>query len=147
MGVDVTVIAWDGKTLAADRQATSAECRREVRKIFRLKNGEIASFCGAEAGARELLSWYEDGADPAKYPPLQATNDWVRLILVTRKGVFWYEQRPVKHALLEKFFAWGSGRDYALGAMAAGASAKQAVAITCRYSVDCGMGIDTASPR
>lgn len=143
----MTVIAWDGRTLAADRQATNAECRREVKKIYRLKSGELASFCGLEAGARELLSWYEDGADPAKYPPLQATQDWVRLIVVTRKGVFEYEQRPVKQPLKEKFFAWGSGRDFALGAMAAGATAKQAVLIASRYSVGCGMGVDVARPR
>lgn len=143
----MTVIAWDGKTLAADRQATSAECRREVKKIYRLANGSLASFCGSESGARELLSWYEDGADPAKYPPLQATQDWVRLILVTKKGVFEYEQRPVKQPLLEKFFAWGSGRDFAIGAMAAGASAKRAVEIANRYSVGCGLGVDVARLR
>lgn len=143
----MTVIAWDGKTLAADRQATNSECRREVKKIYRLKNGEIASFCGSEAGARELLAWYEQGADPAKYPPMQATTDWVRLVLVTGKGVVEYEQRPIPQPIIEPFFAWGSGRDYALGAMAAGASAKQAVLIASRYSVGCGMGVDVARPR
>ncbi len=143
----MTVIAWDGKSLAADRQATSGDCRREVTKIRRLKNGDLASFSGSEAGAREMMTWYESGADPAKYPPMQATSDWVRLILVTKKGVFMYEERPVQMPLKEKFFAWGSGRDFALGAMAAGATAKQAVQITCRYSVGCGMGVDVATLR
>lgn len=140
----MTVIAWDGTYLAADRQATLSECRREVKKIFRLKNGDLASFCGIESGARELLSWYENGADQGRYPPLQSTSDWVRLVLVTKKGVFEYEQRPIPSLVKDPFFAWGSGRDFALGALAAGSSASEAVKIASRFNIHCGLGVDVA---
>jgi hypothetical protein len=42
----------------------------------------------------------------------------------------------------EKKVAYGSGGDLALGAMAAGATAKQAVAIACRFDPNTGQGID-----
>src|SRR4051812_31749209 len=106
----MSIIAWDGETLAADRQATMAEMRRPVRKIWRLKNGELVGITGNEGGGRELAKWYEDGADPAKYPPMQATPEWVRLTVISTDGVRDYEQRPVPLITLDKFMAWGSGR-------------------------------------
>src|SRR4051812_17635316 len=110
----MSIIAWDGRTLAADRQATRQEMRRAGRKIWRLKNGELASINGIEAAGRELLKWYESGADPAKYPPLQATTDWAQMTIISPRGVFDYEQRPIPVEVTDKFMAWGSGRDYAL---------------------------------
>lgn len=41
--------------------------------------------------------------------------------------------------------AWGSGRDYAMGAMARGANAKEAAEIAMRFDNGCGMGIDVVS--
>jgi hypothetical protein len=39
--------------------------------------------------------------------------------------------------------AWGIGCDFALGAMAMGADAVQAVEITNKFSIHCGMGVDS----
>lgn len=139
----MSVIAWDGTTLAADRQSTMADMRRVVRKIWRLKSGELAGITGNEGIGLELVKWYESGADPTKYPPMQATADWGRLTVITLTGAMDYEQRPWPIKYREKFAAWGSGRDYAIGAMAFGASAVQAVKIASRYNALCGLGIDT----
>lgn len=40
------------------------------------------------------------------------------------------------------FWAAGSGADYAMGAMAAGKDAKEAVEIACRFDINCGLGVD-----
>jgi ATP-dependent protease HslVU (ClpYQ) peptidase subunit len=143
----VTVVAWDGKTLAADRQATRASMVRAVRKVFRLRGGELVGICGLEAAGRELIRWYEEGQDPAKYPPMQNTSDWARLIVIRSKEILEFEQRPVPLRVREGFFAWGSGSDFAMGAMATGASAVEAVRIASRFSADCGLGIDVVRPR
>lgn len=138
----MTCVAWDGKHLAADRQATNSEMRRAVRKVHRLKTGELVAITGLEDGGRELIDWYEAGADRDKWPPLQATNDWVRMIVVRGAAVFEYGQRPVAIRINAPFFAWGSGRDFAMGALAAGASARRAVEIASRFNVYCGLGVD-----
>lgn len=144
----MSIVAWDGKTLASDRQATMAEMRRPVTKIWRLESGELVGITGLECGGREMAVWYENGADPAKYPPLQATPDWVRLVVVTkRRKIIEYEQRPVPIEMRERFMAWGSGRDYAMGAMAAGADALTAVKIATRFNAFCGCGFDALRLR
>jgi ATP-dependent protease HslVU (ClpYQ) peptidase subunit len=48
----------------------------------------------------------------------------------------------VRQVVEDPFMAWGSGRDFALGAMAMGATAREAVAVACRFNVYCGNGID-----
>jgi hypothetical protein len=41
----MTVIVWDGKTLAADKQATQADLKRKVTKIHRLR-GHLVGVSG-----------------------------------------------------------------------------------------------------
>jgi ATP-dependent protease HslVU (ClpYQ) peptidase subunit len=66
------------------------------------------------------------------------------LIVVPPKGKpFYFEQLPFKQIIEEKFAAWGSGRDFALGALAKGADAIEAVRIASRFCTSCGMGIDS----
>lgn len=144
----MTVIAWDGKTLAADRQATNCGMRFETTKIFRLADGSVCAATGAHAAATIMRQWYEDGADLSKYPECQkTTDDWARLVVARPDGaVWWYEGLPAALRCESVPAAFGSGRDFAMGAMLAGADARRAVEITNLVSVDCGLGVDSAEP-
>ena len=42
----------------------------------------------------------------------------------------------------DRFHAWGSGRDFAMGAMQVGVDAVEAVRVANRHCVSCGNGID-----
>lgn len=44
----MTTIAFDGKTIAADRRVTRKDyiCQRGMKKIFRLPNKHIVGICG-----------------------------------------------------------------------------------------------------
>jgi len=44
--------------------------------------------------------------------------------------------------MMNSFMAWGSGRDYAMGAMEMGADARRAVEVTNVHSTDCGFGVE-----
>lgn len=54
-----------------------------------------------------------------------------------------YEREPHPFEIEEPFYAFGSGMDIAIGALAMGANAIKAVEIASRYSSHCGNGIDT----
>lgn len=142
----MTVIVWDGKLLAADRQATAGEMPVASRKIHRLLDGRLAGHTAASEYGLGLVQWLIDGADPAKWPAYQRTDNWARLIVIETDGrAFEYEKEPYPQPVLTVPMAWGSGRDVAMGALEMGATAEQAVAAACKWNVFCGMGIDVLS--
>jgi len=140
----VSVVAWDGKTLAADRMAGNSGLCFAASKITRLDDGTLLAITGTIGTAQAMIEWYRDGADPAKYPKWQEIKDkWSRLIVVAPDAqVRCYEQFPFPTPLLQRTMAWGAGQDFAMGAMAAGADARRAVEITIDLCDSCGLGVD-----
>ena len=62
----MTVIAWDGKALAADRRAVNCGLARTVCKIERVK-GALVGMSGDHGVAAEMLKWFTSGGEfPAK---------------------------------------------------------------------------------
>lgn len=139
----MTVIAWDGKTLAADRQSTSGGFASTVTKIYRVPGG-IVGFTGSEGHAVALLAWFRDGREPSKWPKKEGAN-CASAVFITAEGMFCYtgEDGPNACQHHDKFDAWGAGYAYALAAMHLGLDARRAVEIACELDVNCGKGIDT----
>ena len=139
----MSVIVWDGKTLAADRQGTTGGMRTTSTKIKKLSCGAIVAWSGAAENGLELAQWWEDGADPGKWPAYQSADDWTRLIVAQKGQAVVYEKRPVPQVVEDPFGAWGCGRDFAVGALAMGADARAAVKVACQFATGCGMGVDS----
>jgi len=140
----VSVIAWDGKTLAADRQATSGNLRRTTTKITRHGDVLIAG-TGTQSSTQAVREWILEGANPSSFPSLPA-DDPSAVWVINRNGtVVKFENSPFGMVYHDKVFAEGSGRDFALGAMFMGADAVKAVEVACVYDIYCGGGIDTLS--
>lgn len=137
----MSVIAWDGETLAADRQATEDGVKTSCVKIFKVRRtGDVIGSVGDFDIGTSLENWYKSGADPKKFPKRKA--DGSKLIVVTKAGaVLEYEGTPTPHRITAPFVAWGAGREIAIGAMAMGADAKKAVLVASEHRSDCGMGI------
>lgn len=140
----MSTIAWDGKMLAADCQMTSGGIAFTCHKIRKLASGDAVGVVGSYAQGLALMNWYEAGADPTTYPKFQENkDDWTGLLVVKPSGmVFEYEQLPVAIPLLDPLSAWGSGGKIALGAMAAGKNASQAIQIASQFDINTGMGVD-----
>ena len=139
----MTTIVWDGKTLAADKQATFDGLKRKVTKIRKIK-GHLIFSAGIFGISKELEHWWESGADPKEYPEVQKTDKWNFFYVITPdRKIFCYEQQPYPFQLEEKIIVCGCGRDYALGAMYMGADAVKAVEAACKYDIYSGCGIDT----
>ena len=138
----MTIIAWDGKSLAVDRMAHNHGLATVVKKYREMPNGDVAVCCGDNEQGIVLFNWYEDGCDTKKWPKFQRTDDWSRLVVAGDFGIICYEQEPVRQMMEDKCQAWGSGRDYALGAMYMGASAEKAIEVASAFNVYCGHGVD-----
>jgi len=141
----MSTIAWDGATLAADRQATRGSLKTECQKIFRSASGkELVGYVGTQAAGQAIVAWFNAGADPERFPPSCQDYDRCCGFFVLREdgSAVLYENTPHPSPILERFWAFGSGRDFALGAMAANETAYAAVSIACRFDESSGMGID-----
>ena len=141
----MSVVAWDGKTLAADCQATCADLKTKTKKIFQVGK-YILGFSGDEDKVQQLLAWYKDGCKYEDWPKFQEDKErWTRMIIASTEGVFMYEQTPYPMPILADFTAWGSGRDFAIGAMEMGADARRAVEVANIHSTGCGFGVESYS--
>lgn len=145
----MTVIAWDGKTLAADKRATKWGLVYTVTKIFRVSgpNGygyQLVGVSGDATRGAELIAWLESGGDPARYPPLlDKENKAVLMCIGSDRRIRLYENTAFPYVVEDAMWAEGQGRDFALSAMHSGRTATEAVEWASRFLDGCGNGIDT----
>jgi hypothetical protein len=144
----MTVIVWDGKTLAADKQATDDGIKKTVTKIRRVKSGPTKGCLVAGSGpcgqANAMMDWYEQGADPDLFPMYQENEQLgaILTVITPDKKILRYEYCSTPIVFEDAQYCTGSGREVAYGALALGADAVTAVSVACDYFIDCGMGID-----
>lgn len=132
----MSTVAWDGKSLAADHQGAHGGTKVSVSKLYRFADkGEVAATTGDYAAGMIMVEWYQAGADLTNYPRCQADEDNNATLIVAKKGgvCCFYGMHPHEVRVSDPFMAWGSGKDYALGAMAMGATAGQAVMVACKF--------------
>jgi hypothetical protein len=139
----MTVIAWDGKTLAADKQATTSGLMRKVTKIRRI-NGRLFAVSGDWDRGQLMFDWAEQGMKREDWPEFQKKDDeWVGMVMIDEQGKAWkFERAPIPYLIEDPTFAMGSGRDYAYAAMHMGADAANAVLVACAFESGCGLGVD-----
>jgi len=141
----MTVIAWDGTTLAADKQCTHSGYPHIVTKIFRVPDG-IVGLCGDSAHCMELLKWFQEGRQRSAWPKPVNADDYANALFITSQSEIHYYGGTGggQYAIYEeRFTAAGCGRDYALAALYLGKDARAAVEVACALDIHCGQGIDT----
>ena len=141
----MSVIAWDGKIIAADRQAQMGGLCYPVSKLKRVKEF-ILGWTGSTAHGLAIVTWYLDGRHKKRWPEFQKTEDWARLIVFELLDpncitVVSFEQTPEPQPVMSTPFAWGCGAEFAMGAMEMGADAIKAVQVASKYNPYCGMGV------
>lgn len=127
----MTTIAWDGKTLAADRRVSYGSISdAKTTKIVKTKHG----LCGT-AGNTSLGSafkrWFAQGekGDP---PPLEKNGEAATAFIIRSSGVRLHYDMYGWHEVDPGRFAIGSGWELATGAMESGKSAVEAVQIAAK---------------
>ena len=142
----MSVIAWDGKTLAADRQATRGGTMTTSVKIFKVDD-RLFGLIGPHASSVRLYNWILSGMNPISFPKdLETDSDIPIVYVLTRVGhAAKFEDSPYPIIIKDEFWADGSGGDLALGAMAMGATAEEAIRVASKYNIYCGCGVDRFS--
>lgn len=144
----MTIIAFRGGILASDSQATLNGSSGAVsRKIARNKTGDLAGATGDAIYAQAFLNWFEGGerkAPPDATEKGKADNSNRGMIVRNGGAIEVYEFDGMFRVKAE-YFAIGSGRAEAMGAMHAGADAVGAVRAACHLDVYCGGEIQVLS--
>lgn len=150
----MSVIVWDGKKLAADRQVSDGSMIRSTTKIREIKKGKFKGYlmggAGATATANLLMDWFEQGANPRNFPYEYAKHNELGacLVVITQDKEIWrYDHLPNPIVMENREYSIGSGRDFAYGAMSCGANAVDACEIACLHSTECGVAIDVIEWR
>lgn len=141
----MTTIAWDGKTLAADKMGDRSGLRTTLTKIWRWHGTPqiILAGCGRIDHVVALKDWYENGAIPENYPAFQSNDDKGSTLIVVRGAlVFVYQATSVPVPIENCFDAWGSGRDFAISGMSLGLTAREAVEHAAKFDTGTGCGVD-----
>jgi len=135
----MTTIAWDGKTLAADSQITEGGLRSHQReeKIIKHEN-QFFAFAGSLVSCLAVIEWLKAGGKKKKRPELDDLNFVVLHIQNGRANLYYDEFVPLQQ--LPPYTA-GTGREVALGAILAGATAKEAVEIACDVDIMSGLPV------
>lgn len=140
----MTTIAWDGRTLAGDKQATCGGLIHTTTKIFKHQTG-LYGITGHFAHGLAVYKWViETNSDPKSYPANLSNDEYGYLLHINKKGeIICYEGHPTPVKMEDRFYAIGSGREYATAAMHCGKTAIEAVQIASIYNTGSGQGIDS----
>lgn len=137
----MTTIAYRDGKLAGDSRATAnGLIDNQTTKVWEHK-GVLIGASGSQALCEKFRSWVIAGIDGES--PFEGAEDGNGLV-VSKAGVVCFGNSgswPVK----EPFYTLGSGYQLALGALAMGASAKEAVEVAARFDTMTGGKITVLS--
>ena len=116
----MTVVAWDGISIAADRQGGGSS-RFACAKLFPQLDGRVIAGAGVFVMVNSLVKWIAAGADPLDYPAQPPGLDLEASVLEVapsgRATVYEAGCTSGFNLLPGHAYALGSGRDFALAAM------------------------------
>lgn len=139
----MTVIAYRDGVMAGDRQLTShGVVVGMVTKVHLIKSRRALLACDGDAMlAAAFERWMSTRAD-GDPPPLSQGESSSGALEVRADGTMWLWGGTGFIEFDAPFVALGSGRDLALGAMAAGATAEEAVRYASSLDIYSGGGVD-----
>lgn len=132
----MTTAVWSYKhmTLGADRQCGGG---LDVGKIFPVGENTYLTGAGYYDDIVEVAKWMSEGAKEEKKPDIagRAEEGKDSDFLLVENGVAYWLTTPFlrKVEVTNEFIALGTGRRYALGALEAGATVEEALAIAAKY--------------
>jgi hypothetical protein len=138
----MTTIAWDGKTLAADRRLVVGNKCYRAGKLYRFLDGSVAGFAGHAGQITQVVEWLANGEDPESAPEV----DDVRGIIASTSALLFVENTTLIPVDRDQPVSVGSGEDYALVILRDGGSAEQAVLRAAEFDPFTGDGVETLEP-
>lgn len=142
----MTTIATDGRTVAADGMSCVGDeiIDLEAQKII-VKHGRVYAITGSHPLGMAAIDWHMAGATPGSQPGAGGDIEWSLIVIegtapirsVTKytSAVPYPDAYPIPQA-------FGSGCEYAMGALLHGASPLEAVEIAARLNSKTGGTIE-----
>ncbi len=137
----MTTIAYFAGVLAGDTLLTSGSTKlpEVARKVFRLRDGRLFGSSGnSEDGLVVLDALRED-------KPTPKTKGTMALLVYPDGRLEFYEGKRWSRVCGADYIALGQGAAYALGAMAHGATAEEAVRIGMKFDTHSGGKVQSVS--
>ncbi|HEX7046561.1 MAG TPA: hypothetical protein VF275_03180 [Gammaproteobacteria bacterium] len=128
----MTTIAYRSGVLAADSQGTSSFKQRcqKIHKIgdsyFGIEGSLTSAYLFLEWLKQDRRDWVEAERNP---PSALSDDDSFGALELCEEGLFLWDGKLTRVPVLVEFYAVGSGCDFAMGAMAMGADAMEAVKV------------------
>jgi len=139
----MTTIAWDGDVLAADNCVWRGSIRvrtLKCRPILIDGMVHLIAGCGDATFCEDAMAYLAGTGPKPAAPDGEKGNVWG--LLIDPDNQAWrLDMTMRRHKVYESFSSDGAGRDMALGALAVGATAKQAVEVCCEYSDYAAFGV------
>ena len=130
----MTTIAYRDGMIAADTgMAVGETLIGHTTKIARNIAGDLAGAAGRSGYAMRFREWFKGGehSPPPEAKETEHTLD--RGIIFRRDGTIEVHEPDGVFTIRADYYAFGTGREVALGAMAQGATAEEAVRATMKY--------------
>lgn len=150
----MTVIAYRSGTLAADRHIHARNMVvGSCTKIIRHEDGTLAGAAGSSTACTGFLNWVkimgrESFSNDCPCWEHEESGTSSGMIVLADGRMRLYDLKSGAYEEVEApYFAIGDGAELALGAMATGATAAEAVRAACEHSVWCGGGCDVLHHR
>lgn len=122
----MTTVAYRAGVLAADSLCTGAY-KHPMKKLYPIDGGFVG-VAGSLSTSLLVVDWLQGGDKP------DLSNDSDFEALIIRDGKVFYLDNGLREIPLQgPYHAVGSGMDYAMGAMAMGATAEEAVKVARKF--------------
>lgn len=138
----MTTIAWKGGILAVDNQVTvgdNQKAKASIKTVEDKNNSRVFAITGSLTRGLRFIEDLKSNTAPGDRTKLKGTIV-LEFDLKTGRLLSW-ESRHLPLPIESRYWADGSGCQFAMGAMDAGASAEEAIKIASRHDCYTGFGI------
>lgn len=135
----MTTVAWDGKTLAVDRQVTiDGNVRGKCCKLFKIKKGKWLTGAGDLYELKQIADWMSGTME--EEPPQVNETEFVMIDTIKKKVLFFDKRMtPVE---IEPPVSLGSGSQFALAGMKMKLDAISAIRLAAQSDIFTGSGVE-----
>lgn len=117
-----------GLMLCDSRLSSDGAGNSNARKVFRIR-GELYGVTGVYVDSMAFISWVKSG----KAEDIPSMEHVQAVCISKERKLYMFDSDPRPYVIDDKVYAIGSGSNFALGALAAGASPRDAIRIAARY--------------
>jgi hypothetical protein len=123
----MTLIVWDGKTLAAGRCVVKFKERMETQRIFRHSDGRLIGWIALEHVGKLWEKWMDDHCPELDYDSSYGFFFGLVGIEIFPDGTIIHHRRAETKMVIGSSYIIGSHRKIALGALSLGADARRSI--------------------